>query len=518
MSSNSASQPGTAVSHRGLITLSTMLATIMQVLDTTIANVALPSMQGSLGAAQDTITWVLTSYIVSSAILTPATGWLSTRFGLKRLFLFSVGGFTLFSMLCGATNSLAGMVIFRVLQGVFGAALVPLSQTVLLDINPRERHGQAMAMWGAGIMVGPIIGPTLGGWLTQTLNWRWVFYINLPIGLLAFLGILAFLPEREKSRPSFDFFGFTMLSVAIGALQLMLDRGEQLDWFSSKEIIVETALAIGGFWMFAVHVATAKAPFIPARLFRDRNLAVSLIFIFLIGIVLLASLSLLPPLLQRLMGYPVITAGIVMGPRGIGTMASMLIVGRLVRVIDPRILITVGLGLAAWSLWMMSGFSLEMGWMPIVTSGVIQGFGLGLVFVPLSTVAFSTLDPSERTDATSLYSLIRNIGSSVGISVASTLLTQNTQINHALLGAAINPSRLPLDSYLEKLATLGSGGDPRLGWAAIDLVVNAQAAVMAYLTDFQVMMVITLVAAPIVLLLRPVKAAKGSAPPVIEEA
>jgi len=503
-------QPAVAVRFHGLITLTTMLATVMQVLDTTIANVALPKMQGSLGAAQDTITWVLTSYIVSSAIMTPMTGWLTDRLGLRRLFLLSIGGFTIFSMACGAASSLTEMVVFRILQGVFGAAVVPLSQTVLLDINPREKHGQAMAMWGAGIMVGPIIGPTLGGWLTQTLNWRWVFYINLPLGILAFLGILFFLPEREKRKRSFDFFGFALLSVGVGALQLMLDRGEQLDWFGSNEIIIETALAVAGFWMFGVHMLTSRQPFVPPRLFKDRNLAVALVFIFLVGVVLLASLSLLPPFLQRLMGYPVITAGIVMGPRGIGTMISMLMVGRLVRVIDPRILIAVGLGLAAYSLWMMTGFTLEMGWGPVVVSGIVQGFGLGLVFVPLSTVAFSTLPSNDRTDATSLYSLIRNIGSSVGISIASTYLTQTTQTNHALLGASVTPFRLSYETYLEILRSLGTAGDPRLGLAAINGVVNVQASLMAYLADFGLMMVVSVVAIPLVLLLRPVKAHAGA--------
>jgi MFS transporter, DHA2 family, multidrug resistance protein len=237
--------PG-AVKHRGMITVSIMLATVMQVLDTTIANVALPNMQGSLGAAQDTITWVLTSYIVASAIMTPVTGWLADRIGRKRLFLVSVAGFTLSSMLCGMAGSLEQMVLFRILQGIFGAALVPLSQAVLLDINPKERHGSAMAMWGAGIMVGPIAGPTLGGWLTDALSWRWVFYINVPVGLLAFLGILAFLPETGARKRRFDFFGFAMLSLGVGALQLMLDRGEQLDWFSSPEILLEGALAASG--------------------------------------------------------------------------------------------------------------------------------------------------------------------------------------------------------------------------------------------------------------------------------
>ncbi|MBN8999214.1 MAG: MFS transporter, partial [Rhizobiales bacterium] len=318
------------VPYRGLITVSIMLATIMQVLDTTIANVALPSMQGSLGAAQDTITWVLTSYIVAAAIATPITGWVADRIGIKRLFLVSIVGFTLASMLCG------------------------LSQTVLLNINPKERHGQAMAMWGAGIMVGPIIGPTLGGWLTDSLDWRWVFFINLPVGIVAFLGIFFFMAESAKRPRAFDFFGFAFLSLGIGALQMMLDRGEQLDWFSSPEVLIEASLTAIGFWVFAIHMATSKRTFIDPHIFRDRNFVTGLVFIFIIGIILLATMALLPPMLQNLYGYPVITTGIILAPRGVGTMAAMLLVGRLMGKIDPRLLILFGLAATSWSLYDMT--------------------------------------------------------------------------------------------------------------------------------------------------------------------
>lgn len=508
-----ATLPNGEVRHRGMITLAIMLATVMQVLDTTIANVALPNMQGSLSAAQDTITWVLTSYIVASAIMTPATGWLADRFGLKRLFLASVGGFTLASMLCGLATSLEGMVLFRILQGIFGAALVPLSQTVLLDINPKERHGSAMALWGAGIMVGPIIGPTLGGWLTDTLGWRWVFFINLPVGLLAFFGILAFLPESGQRRRGFDFFGFAMLALAIGAFQLMLDRGEQLDWFGSTEIVLEAAVALAAFWVFAVHTATAERPFIEPRMLRDRNFLIGIVFIFVIGIILLATMALLPPMLQKLMGYPTVTTGLVLAPRGVGTMVSMLLVGRLVRHVDARVLILAGLGLTAWSLHLMSGFSIEMDHVPIVTSGVIQGLGLGLVFVPLSTLAFATLEPGMRTDATSLFSLMRNLGSSVGISMVSTLLAQNTQVNHASLAEHVTPMSRALDGV--PIAQLGEAATSALAY--LNAEVTRQAAMIAYLDDFRLMMVVTLAAAPLLLLLRrPRMTGTGPAAPAVE--
>src|SRR6266404_5642590 len=368
--------PEDAPVHRGAITICVMLATIMQALDTTIANVALPYMQGSLSATQDQINWVLTSYIVAAAIMTPPTGWLARRFGRKRLFLASIVGFTAASLLCGIATSLPEMVMFRLLQGVFGAALVPLSQSVLLDINPPSKHGSAMALWGVGVMV----GPTLGGWLTDHYNWRWVFFINLPIGILAFLGISSYLHETVRNRTSrLDWFGFATLSLAIGATQMMLDRGEQLDWFGSTEIIVETAIAVLAFYLFLVQMMTSWHPFVSPQLFKDRNFVTGLIFIFLIGIILLATLALLTPFVQNLMGYPVVTAGIVMAPRGVGTMLAMLVVGRLVGRVDSRLLILIGLGLTAWSLSDMTGFTTDVSQSTIMITGLIQGAGLGFI-------------------------------------------------------------------------------------------------------------------------------------------
>ncbi len=487
----------TEVPHRGLITVAIMLATIMQVLDTTIANVALPSMVGDLGASQDTINWVLTSYIVSAAIMTPMTGWLSDRFGKREVFLVSIVGFVAASVACGMAWSLPSMVAFRLMQGIFGAAIAPLSQTFLLDINPRERAGQAMAMWGAGIMVGPIIGPTLGGWLTESWNWRWVFFINLPVGILAFLGSAAFLPRSERRARRFDLAGFGMLALAIGTLQLMLDRGGEVDWFASAEIWIYAVLAMSGFWLFAVHIGTARQPFLDPKILADRNFATALFFIFVIGILLLSSLALLPPMLSRIFGYPVVTTGLVMAPRGVGTMISMLLVGRLVRFVDPRKLVVAGLLLTALSLWEMTGFSPQMDSMPIIRSGITQGLGLGLVFVPLSTVAFATLPPQFRADATSLFSLVRNIGSSIGISVVSYLLTRNIQINHSELAVAINP----FNPVLRQLSPAAVNGDPS-ALASLDGLVNLQASMISYIDDFWLMMWITLAAIPLAFLLK----------------
>ena len=489
-----------SVRHRGPIVVSIMLATIMQALDTTIANVALPHMQGSLSATQDQISWVLTSYIVAAAIMTPPTGILAEKLGRKRLFLGAVAGFTVASMLCGIAETLPEMVGFRLLQGVFGASLVPLSQAVLLDTYPREEHGRAMALWGVGVMVGPILGPTLGGYLTDFYNWRWVFFINLPFGIIALLGILFFVPENEhRSHRSFDLFGFAMLSLAIGALQLVLDRGELKDWFGSTEIIVEATVAALGLYLFLVQMATAEHPFLEPRLFKDRNFVISLFFIFVVGIILLATLALMPPFLQNLMGYPVVTTGLVLAPRGIGTMFAMLIVSRLIGRVDSRLLILVGLALAGISLWEMADFTTGVSEWTIIRTGVVQGLGLGFLFVPLSALAFSTLAPALRTDAAGMFSLMRNIGSSIGVSVVTSLLTRYTQVNHEQLAGFASPYNSQMQApWLPEFWNPATGP----GAAALNEEITRQASTIAYLNDFRLMMYVTLLTIPMLLLLR----------------
>src|ERR1700734_1953712 len=429
--------------NRPMITLSIMLATIMQTLDSTIANVALPHMQGTLSASQDQIAWVLTAYIIASAIATPVTGWLCDRFGQKNIFMASITGFTVASALCGMSNSLGQIVAARLLQGVFGAALVPLAQVVLMQINPREKQGQAMAVWGMGVMVGPILGPTLGGWLTDSYSWRWVFYVNVPFGILCVPGILLFL-GRRPDRPMagrLDWLGFATLSLGIGALQLFLDRGERVDWFASPEIRFEAALCVLGFYLFTVHTMSARDPFINPALFRDRNFVIGIMLIFIVGVVLLATLAMLTPYLETLMNYPVLTAGLVLAPRGVGTMAAMAIAGQLLRYIDPRPLIAAGLGITGLALYLMTGFTPDVSQATLVRTGLIQGFGIGCVFVPLSTVAFGTLAPALRTQATGLYNLMRNIGASIGISMMSYLLVRNSATEQAALVEHITPYR-----------------------------------------------------------------------------
>jgi DHA2 family multidrug resistance protein len=481
-----------------------MLATIMQALDTTIANVALPYMQGSLSATVDQINWVLTSYIVAAAIATPVTGFLEQRLGRKRLFLIAVAGFTAASVLCGIAGSLPEMVAFRLLQGLFGASLVPLSQAVLLDSYPKEKHGSAMAMWGMGVMVGPILGPTLGGWLTEAYNWRWVFYINVPIGIVTFLGLSAYLSETKTSKAGFDWFGFAMLSVAIGSFQMMLDRGEQLDWFSATEIWVEAVLAALAFYLFIVQtftlkIAEGKQPFIDPAIFKDRNFTIGLCFIFVVGIILLASLALITPYLQNLMGYPVVTAGLVLAPRGIGTMVAMMVVGRLINRVDPRLLLVAGLLMTAGVLWEMTGFTPDVSEWTLIRTGILQGMGLGFMFVPLSTITFATLPGSLRTQGTALYSLIRNIGSSIGISLVIFLLTRNTQVVHAELAGHVTP-------FNDALAAMAPGRiwdmATTVGRAALNAEVTRQAVVVAYANDFKLMMVVALIALPLIFLLK----------------
>ncbi|HEX3411823.1 MAG TPA: DHA2 family efflux MFS transporter permease subunit, partial [Stellaceae bacterium] len=494
---------------RGAITISIMLATFMQGVDTTIANVALPHMQGSFSAAQDQISWVVTSYIVAAAIMTPLTGWLAGRFGIKYVFFISVVGFTVASALCGVATSLAQMVIYRLLQGVCGAALVPLSQSVLLQINPPHRHAQAMSVWGMGVILGPIIGPALGGWLTDEYNWRWVFFINVPAGVLAAAGILIFIREtRHGRREGFDFFGFATLSLAIGAFQMLLDRGELKDWFGSPEICVEAAISGLALYLFIVHTATATdRSFLNRDLLRDTNCIIGTVMMFLIGIPLYGTMTLLPTMLQDLMNYPVMTTGLVTAPRGVGTMIAMLLVARLIGRVDIRLIILTGLLVTAVAMWEMTGFSLYMGMGPIIVTGVMQGFGLGFVFTPLSTVTFSTLPRQLLTQGTAIFSLMRNIGGSVGIAIVEALLAENTQIVHSRLIEHLRPDN-PLAQ--SQLASPYSLTDPS-GIAALNAMATRQAAMVAYIDNFKLMMIMVIAGVPLVLLLRRPRAAAARA-------
>lgn len=467
----------------GAILFFVMLATIMQALDSTIAAVALPYMQSGLSATYEQISWVLTSYIVATAIVMPLTGWFSVRFGQKRLFLTAVGCFTVASMLCGAAADIGQLVAFRILQGAFGALLIPLSQAVLLDTFPRERHAKAMAVWGMGVMVGPIIGPTLGGWLTEFYGWRWIFYVNLPVGVLTLVGLAQTLNRKERDAGlSFDWFGFAVLSIAIGALQLMLDRGEHLGWFSSREVLSEALIAVLGLYLFVVHMLTSPRAFLSPLLFKDRNFVTSLALIFMVGVLLLGSVVLLTPFVQNLMGYPVMTAGMMMAPRGMGTVVAMLVAGQLSHRVEPRVFVLAGLAMSSASFGLMSGYTHDMGATPIITVGMLQGAGLGFLFIPLATVAFSTLPAVVMTQATSLFNLLRSIGSSIGISVVVFLYGRQSGT------AAVE---------ISQSARLSPTSDP----AWFD-VIAAQASLLGYVNVFHAMMWVPIAAMPLVALIR----------------
>ena len=482
-----------------------MGATLMQALDQTIANVALPYMQGSLSASFDEITWVLTSYITAAAIMTAPVGWMAQRYGRKRLFIACLIGFTVTSMLCGAAQSLAQMVAFRLLQGMCGAALVPLSQATMLDIYPPEQRGSAMALWGVGVMIGPILGPTLGGYLTEIYNWRWVFYINLPFGILASLGLLFCMPRgRGQENLRFHWVGFGALALGIGGLQMMLDRGQDRDWFSSAEIVTEAVLAGLGVYLFLVHLASSRRPFIRPDLFRDMNFSASLAMMFAMGTILVSTSALMAPWLQGLGNYPVDTAGLVMAPRGIGTMAAMVISGRLASRTDPRKLMALGVLLLCWSFWEMTGWTPDVSEERLILTIVVQGVGLGFVFIPLQVLAFATLAPELRTDGASLFALFRNIGAAIGVSITSTLLARETQGLHAIIGANVTPFN----------RALGMGAahallDPATARGAVllDGMIDRQAQIIAYVDTYRLMIFTTLPALLLLLLMRRPRAA-----------
>jgi DHA2 family multidrug resistance protein len=515
-----------ALRRRRWLTVVVMMATIMQALDGTIANVALPNIQGSLSATQEQVAWVITSYIVSAAIATPLAGFCAVRFGVRRILVSSVIGFTIASMLCGAAQTLPQLVAFRTMQGVCGAALVPLSQTLMMEAYPREEQGKAMAMWGVGTMLGPITGPTLGGWLTDEYSWRWVFYINLPVGILCAVGLMILIKNKASDTPRpFDLLGFTLLSIAIGTFQLMLDRGEQIDWFGSREIVVEAAVAGIAAAMFVIHMLTSDHPFLPRDLFRDRNLMLGIIFTAITGLLMIVTATLLPPFLQQLKGYPVFTTGVVMAPRGIGTMISMFMVSRLIGKVDARWLIAIGLSLCGISLYDMTQFSIDVSEGQVIWNGFMQGIGLGLVFPPLTTLAFATVPARIRTEGAAINALMRNLGASIGVAVLVAMLDRNTQINRSTLAEYLTPfsplwrfgttpieNGIPVDRARITAHMTPFGGGWPYGSVPVDdpskLIgmwgeeLNRQASMIAYLNDFRVLAVAAVVFIPLLFLMR----------------
>ncbi len=504
---NTAARAGEQVLNRGFITASIMAAALMQTLDTTIANVALPHMQGSMSASMDQIVWVLTFYIVAAAIMTPLTGWLADRLGKKTVFLFSMAGFTLASAAVGAAQSLGEIVAFRFIQGIAGAALMPLAQAVLLDINPAERYGQAMATFASAVVLGPILGPTLGGWLTENYSWRWCFFINVPVGILAFTGTWLFMPGRGHSTAQkFDFFGFTSLGVGLAALQLMLDRGQTNDWFGSPETWVEAVLAGLCLYLFIIHTLTGKHPLFSRELFKDQNFRSTLIVsIFIMGS-MYASMALVPTLLQNFYGYPVFSAGLIMMARGLGAFVSMVAAGRLVSRFDARFLMGVGILLIAASFYIMSQFSPVMGAGPFIVSGVVQGLAMGLFFVPLSTIGFATLPPHLRVQGATVSNLIRNVGGAVGISLLQVILTNNMQVARSTLTQHARPDNPVIQQLMPHGPTI-----PLM--QALNGMITRQSALIAYIDDFWLMTIVMICMLPLLFLMRSPKLAGGHGAP-----
>src|SRR5471030_263999 len=494
------------------VLIGSMAGVLMQSLDTTIANVALPYMQGSLSASRDQITWVLTSYIIAAAIMTAPVGWLAARFGKKNFLITSIAGFTIASMACGAAQNLEQMVLFRIIQGVFGAALGPLSQAVMLDMYPPAKRGSVMAIWGMGVMLGPILGPTVGGVLTDAYNWRWVFYINVPFGLAACAALWIFFKDTARdSSLKFDWFGFGALSVGLAALQLMLDRGTTKDWFSSPEIVIEAIVAGIGLYLFVVHMLTAEKPFIPRGIFKDRNFVGGLVLMFVMGLVLLASSALMSPYLQNLSGYSVTVTGLLMVPRGLGTMFAMMFAGRLTMKMDPRLLMTVGAVFLAWSMWEMMYWTPDIGVSTLFSVTFVQGLGMGLMFVPMNMVAFATLSPQLRTDGAGLINLTRNIGSAIGVSVTTTILANSIQTIHAQLA--------PNASLFNR--ALGVNGpsmmmNPQIpfGLANLNSLIEYRAQVQAYSNDFLFMFLVSLSVFVVIWLMKRPSFAAGAAPKI----
>lgn len=486
--------------HRGLVTGTLVLSSMIYSIDWTIAAVALPHMQGTFSATVDQISWVLTSYIVASAVMLPATGWLSSRFGRGRLFFVAVGGFTVFSLFCGVANSLAAEVLLRIGQGACGAFLIPLSQSIMLDIYPPEEHGKAMALWGMGVVLGPVIGPTLGGYLTEAISWRWIFFINIPVGAAALLGGALFLPKMppaDQPRP-LDAFGFLTLALGVGAMQMMLDRGERLDWFDSVEIGVQAMVMVAGLYFFVVHSFTSRHPIVDLRLLRNRNYALGMIIVFLYGVLTLAPMVLMPPFLQHLQDYPMATIGLLLSPRGVGLFMAMIVLGRFGRMIDPRLQIAAGFVLLAASSWWMSRWNLEVGASAVIWTGWMQGLGAGSIIGPLGVLTFASLPAQHRTEAASMWNLIRSLGSSIGIAVALAILIRTAGISRGVMVEAISP-------YNEILRSQPLPGGGELGelssLLALDAEVARQALMIGYVDVFYLCAITSVLALPLIPLL-----------------
>src|SRR5215467_1808582 len=494
-----------------IIAISVMLATFMEVLDTSVVNVSLPHIAGSLSATIDEATWTVTSYLVANAIILPMTGWLASTFGRKRLLMISVVGFTGASFLCGFAPTLGSLIFFRVIQGATGGALQPLSQAVLLEAFPPNERGKAMGFWGLGVVVAPILGPVLGGWLTDNYSWRWVFYINIPVGVASLIMTKMFIFDppylRQESR-GVDYWGIGMLAVGIGALQILLDKGQEEDWFESHFMVLLAIVATVTLVAFVIHELRTKDPVVDLHVFKIRSYAVGVFLMTVVGFVLYGSLVLLPIMLQTLLGYPSLQAGIAMAPRGVGAFFMMPITGLMTGRFDARKLLTVGLVIGGVTLIWLSWLNLQAGYWDIFWPQLIQGVGMSLLFVPLTTVSMDPIPREKMGNATSLFNLMRNIGGSIGIAVTGTMIARHTQSNIATLGTHVSQFDPHTQSYFYQLrsAFMAAGADmvtaTERAYAAIFGMVQRQASMVSFVGLFWLLGVIFLAMIPLVLLMK----------------
>jgi DHA2 family multidrug resistance protein len=501
-----------------IIAASVMLATFMEVLDTSVANVALPHMAGNLSATTEEATWVLTSYLVSNAIILPATGWLTTFFGRKRFLIVCIIIFTVASAMCGAATSLGMLITARILQGAGGGALQPIAQSVLLESFPPEKRGSAMALYGLGVVVAPIIGPTLGGWITDNYSWRWIFYINLPVGALAVFMANIFVedpPYIKNQRPGrIDYIGFGLMAVGLAALELVLDTGQKEDWFASSWIVWCSVITIIALMVFIIWELTTAEPIVNLRIFKNRNFAVGTFLIATVGIVLYGSTALLPLFLQTLLGYPAVQSGMTVSPRGFGSVVSMIIVGRLIGRVDGRFLIMFGFAVLAYSTYMLTGINLEIATRNVTWPLIISGFALGFIFVPLTTMTMGTLRNEQMGNAAGIYNLMRNTGGSIGIALMTTFLARGAQTHQAVMVSHLTPYDPAFQQRLHQIATtLAARGDPvtaaQRAYGAIYGVLVRQAMLLSYIDNFRLLAGLCVVCIPAALLFKRVRAGKA---------
>jgi DHA2 family multidrug resistance protein len=494
-----------------VVAIAVMFATFMEVLDTTVVNVSLPHIASSMSATTDEATWALTSYLVANAIVLPMTGWLASTFGRKRLLMLSITGFTLSSFLCGTAPNLASLIVFRIIQGTTGGALQPLSQAVLLESFRPEDRGRAMGFWGLGIVVAPILGPVVGGWLTETYSWRWVFYINLPVGIISIVMTRLYVfdpPYLRRASSAVDYWGIGMLAVGIGALQYVLDTGQREDWFESQMITALAVISAITLVALIVHELRTPDPIVDLRVFKDRSYAVGVFLMTVLGFVLYGSLVLLPLMLQTLLGYPSLEAGLAMAPRGVGSLLMMPTVGLLIGRFDPRRLLVIGLVVGGGTLLWLGSLNLQAGYWDIFWPQFLQGMGMALLFVPLTTVSMANIPPQRMGYATSIFNLMRNLGGSVGIAVTGTLLTRHRQVAGAVLGEHVTASDPLSQAMLQQAIAsfMAAGADvvtaTQRAYLVMQSMIMRQAAMVSFLGIFRLLGVIFLVMLPLVLLMK----------------